>query len=484
MKGNLLNILLLLAVYFSHAQNCTKVNFPADGATNIPVDATITWPEVSGINGYLISLGTTINGTDILRREATGINNFYVAPVGLPEDTLIYVTISVLLFNATPTDCESSSFRTTNVTYAPTCTKLIAPDNNAANVTVVSDLIWQYSSGATSYNITIGTSRGGNDILDDFNVGNVLSYNPSTDFPQDVRIYVTIRPENENGSSFSCSEESFFTGHVDDPCVEINLVTGEVHYLAPKINFSTLFIKCTNSGPIPVIAEGEADGFRWFQIIEGEEILLSENKNYLIKETGNFLLETYNIVKRTGIEIECSSTSNFNVVSSELPIIESIDIRPLYLGKQVTINTFGIGDYEYAIDNENGPYQDDSIFINVTEGSHMVYVRDKNGCGIASQLIERGLKLEDFPNFFTPNGDGVNDYWQLIHPPEIIELQEIVKGKISIYNRYGGLIAEIDPNSLGWDGNFNGHPVPSADYWFKAISFNQKEINGHFTLKR
>ncbi|MEO9891195.1 T9SS type B sorting domain-containing protein [Aurantibacter sp.] len=484
MKRNMLNIIVLLAGFFAYTQDCTKVNFPVDGATNIAVDATITWPEVNGINGYLISLGTSVNGTDILSREATGINNFYTAPVGLPENTLIYVTISVLLFNATPTDCESSSFRTMDVTTAPSCTKLLAPDDNAANVTVVTDIIWQYSSGATSYNVTIGTSSGGNELLYKYNVGNVLSYNPPIDFPQDVRIYVSIIPENENGSSATCTEESFFTGHVDDPCEALDLVTGEVKYLAPDINFPTLFIKCNNSGPLPVIAEGQADGFRWIQIIEGDEVLLSENRNFQLSQTGNFMLEAYNLIDRSGIQIECASTKNFNVIPSELPIIESIDIRPLYLGKQITINTLGLGNYEYAMDNKNGPYQDDSVFFNVTEGSHMIFVRDKNGCGLVSKLIERGLKLEDFPNFFTPNGDGINDLWQLIHPPEIKEIREIVKGNISIFDRYGNLLIEVDPSSKGWDGNFNGNPVPSADYWFKAISFNQKVINGHFTLKR
>ncbi len=484
MKKRALYILIFLLGLYSHGQECTKVNFPAEGSSGAAVDVKITWPEVAGINGYLISLGTTPGGTELLSRESTGIINSYQAPVGLPENTLIYVTISVLLFNATPMECETTSFTTMNVTTAPPCTYLLAPDDNAANVTIVTDIIWQYAHTATSYSLSIGTSEGGSDILNGMNVGNVLSYDPPVDLPQNVRIYVTVRPENENGTSPVCPEESFFTGPVDDPCEEIDAITGEVRSLGPELEFPNLFIKCIDSGPIPVAPEGDADGFRWFKVMYGEEVLLSESRNFQINETGNYVLEAFDHVTRSGITIECATTKNFNVIHSEAAIIESINIRKLTVGKQVTVNVSGSGIYEYALDDENGPYQDDNIFINVAEGQHIVYVRDKNGCGIVSGRIERGLTMDDFPNFFTPNGDGINDFWQFIKPAEITEILEAVDGKISIFNRYGILLVELDPESRGWDGSFNGTPLPSSNYWFKAVSFDQKEIRGHFSLKR
>lgn len=484
MKQITLYILLFLIGFYLRGQECTKVNFPSDGSSDVAVDVVITWPEVAGINGYLISLGTTPGGTELLNREPTGIINSYQAPVGLPENTLIYVTISVLLFNATPMECATTTFTTMDVTTAPPCTFLLAPDDNAADVTVVTDIIWSYAHTATSYTLSIGTSEGGTDILNERNVGNVLSYDPPADLPQNIRIYVTIRPENENGTSPVCTEESFFTGPVDDPCEEIDSITGEVKSLAPELEFPNLFIKCKGSGPIPVSAEGEADGFRWYSLIDGTETLLSENRNFQINEPGNYVLEAINRVNRSGITVECYTIKNFKVISSEIATIESIDIRKLAVGKQIEVNVSGLGVYEYNLDNENGPYQDDPIFVNVAAGSHIVFVRDKNGCGVVSQLIERDLILDDFPNFFTPNGDGINDFWQFIRPPEIPDILEVVKGNISIFDRYGSLVLELDPNSRGWDGSFNGKPMPSSDYWFRAVSVDQKEVKGHFSLKR
>jgi len=147
----------------------------------------------------------------------------------------------------------------------------------------------------------------------------------------------------------------------------------------------------------------------------------------------------------------------------------------------ITIFTDGIGDYEYAVDAIDGPYQSGNILNGLMEGSHTVYVRDKNGCGIAEKTIFKGLNNEGFPAFFTPNGDGINDYWQF-EPPEGSD-EEVIE-TIQIFNRFGVLLTSIEPTSNGWDGNLNGVSLPSSDYWFKAVSKNNTEVKGHFCLKR
>jgi gliding motility-associated-like protein len=48
----------------------------------------------------------------------------------------------------------------------------------------------------------------------------------------------------------------------------------------------------------------------------------------------------------------------------------------------------------------------------------------------------------------------------------ILKISDLLpKSTITIFNRYGKLLKEISPTSLGWNGTFNGHPLP-ADYWF------------------
>ena len=55
---------------------------------------------------------------------------------------------------------------------------------------------------------------------------------------------------------------------------------------------------------------------------------------------------------------------------------------------------------------------------------------------------------------------------------------------ITIYDRYGTLVANISPKNSGWNGNFNGQPLPASDYWFKVNLEDGRIFKGHFTLKR
>jgi len=151
------------------------------------------------------------------------------------------------------------------------------------------------------------------------------------------------------------------------------------------------------------------------------------------------------------------------------------------LGLDVVVEVSGIGDYEYAINDINGPYQASNVFRAVTPGTNTFYVRDRNGCGIAERTLDQDLTVEGFPKFFTPNGDTVNDFWQFIQP---IEGETIVLTSIQIFDRYGKLLKTIQQSSQGWDGLFNGAPMPSGDYWFKAIDDENQTFQGHFSLKR
>ena len=101
-------------------------------------------------------------------------------------------------------------------------------------------------------------------------------------------------------------------------------------------------------------------------------------------------------------------------------------------------------------------------------------MRDKNGCGVVSKQI---LVL-DYPRFFTPNGDGFNDFWK------IIGIDEFPVTKIYIYDRFGKLLKQISPEGQGWDGIYNGKNLPASDYWFTIAFKDGRTFKGHFTLKR
>jgi gliding motility-associated-like protein len=89
----------------------------------------------------------------------------------------------------------------------------------------------------------------------------------------------------------------------------------------------------------------------------------------------------------------------------------------------------------------------------------------------------------DYPRFFTPNGDGYNNSWN------IVGIADQLSAKIFIYDRYGKLIKQLNPIGPGWDGTFNGDYLPSSDYWF-TVEYTEprdgtiRQFKSHFSLKR
>jgi len=203
-------IIFFFSIYGVLSQTCPRLTNPIDGATNVPVNSTIRWNNVDGATGYIISIGTFAGGSDILSNQ-TGTNSF-TPPLGLPDNTEIFVTITLFFFNLPNVVCSTESFITEDITTPPSCTSLSSPANGAIDVNIGANISWNYTVGATGYLISIGTSSGTGDILNNLDVGNALQYNPIVDFSPLTEIFVTIVPYNENGNLTSCNEESFITG--------------------------------------------------------------------------------------------------------------------------------------------------------------------------------------------------------------------------------------------------------------------------------
>ncbi len=178
----------------------------------------------------------------------------------------------------------------------------------------------------------------------------------------------------------------------------------------------------------------------------------------------------------------CSSTNTVLVEPSNIATIDTISILDGSIeNNTVTVFASGEGNYVYALFNEEGlaiyPYQESNTFNNVFPGIYTVAVKDvKNDCGI----LESTISVVGFPKFFTPNGDGSNDTWSVYGINNEFQPNTI----IYILDRYGKLLKQISPLSKGWDGTYNGNPLPSSDYWFYVTLQDGRVFKGHFSLKR
>ncbi|MBT8270636.1 MAG: T9SS type B sorting domain-containing protein, partial [Bacteroidia bacterium] len=224
-----------------------------------------------------------------------------------------------------------------------------------------------------------------------------------------------------------------------------------------------------------------ADGYRWYQYDDqGELFLISEESEAEISEVGLYRYEAYLTSDQAGFTVECPSFKDFTVVSSERANINGVNLTDSPVSFDLEVIVSGIGNYEFSIGSELGPFQESNVFNDIPENTSMVYVRDRNGCGIATFDISSLIIKKGFPKFFTPNNDGINDSWQYIANQEDGFQLEI----IYIFNRYGKLIISLDPNSAGWTGEVDGYRLPTSDFWYRAVTTEGRSFFGHFTLRR
>ena len=172
----------------------------------------------------------------------------------------------------------------------------------------------------------------------------------------------------------------------------------------------------------------------------------------------------------------CFKERTITVLPSNIATISAIEVIDGSQNNSILVIVSGEGDYEYALDNSNGPYQDSNIFEDVQPGLYTIYVRDKNNCGIIEDLVS----VIGFPKFFTPNNDTENDFWRV----DGISSQFQANSSVLIFDRYGKLLKELNPLDAGWDGTFNGIKMPTSDYWFKVKLEDGRTFTSHFTLKR
>ena len=211
------------------------------------------------------------------------------------------------------------------------------------------------------------------------------------------------------------------------------------------------------------------NSFIWsnsFGIIPGQT-----GSSYLATAPGNYSVIT------TDNSTGCISERATATIAPSLPPLQVVATVSSYFSdiQTIAVSVLPNGIYEYKLDFN--PYQDNNEFTNLSMGTHEIWVRDKLGCGVKKIVVQ----IINYPNYFTPNGDSFNDTWN------ITELRNQPNSYISIFDRYGKLIKQIKPSGPGWDGNYNGNPLPATDYWFTVYFVEQnknEQFSSHFSLLR
>lgn len=166
-------------------------------------------------------------------------------------------------------------------------------------------------------------------------------------------------------------------------------------------------------------------------------------------------------------------------VLDEVLVLEDLEHGDRSDPHTVEIVPQGNGNYAYSLND--GEFQDSPHFQDVPPGVNQVVIMDTNGCGTSAPY---DFLVVGYPKFFTPNGDGVHDSWN------VEGIDRLSEPLIYIFDRFGKLLKQMDLNT-GWDGTYNGRNLPASDYWFR-LEYGQddqgivvaRSVRRHFSLIR
>lgn len=241
----------------------------------------------------------------------------------------------------------------------------------------------------------------------------------------------------------------------------------------PKIDLAGNEIVCNEQTLTKTLDAGILDGtppsdYTYVWKRDNVVLLLETNSTLAINQEGTYTVEVSNA-------FHCSRTRTIIVVASDLATITNIQVSDLSDNNSIVVTVTGAGDYVYSLDNST--FQTSNVFTNVPAGVYTVYVKDLNGCGTipSGQVSVLGI-----PSYFTPNGDGYHDYWNI----KGINSAGNSNTQIFIFDRLGKLLQQISPTSMGWDGTYQNQNVPATDYWYAVSLPDGRLLKGHFALKR
>ena len=160
----------------------------------------------------------------------------------------------------------------------------------------------------------------------------------------------------------------------------------------------------------------------------------------------------------------------------------SFEVIETNINEYTVVASGGSPDYEYSLDSNDDFGSNNVLDLTQTRETrdYTFAVRDQRGCVLEQTVFIEFLDIV-IPDFFTPQGDGINDTW---YP---INIEIYPKITVDIFDRYQRLLASYEGNTHSWDGYYKGSPLPSGDYWY-IVRLNESSDNrvfkGNFSLVR
>lgn len=334
-------------------------------------------------------------------------------------DTLVNPPLLALTGTVVPASCSNASDGAINTTTSGGVPGLSSPGYN-----------WQWSGGSVSTN----------DSLSGIPVGN----------------YTVVVTDSKN-----CTDTVSFT------VVSTVTITANA---GPDTNACSINTLTLNG----VVSPGST--VQWIQLPNPPLTVIGNTPTVTVSPAlGN---NQYVLIAQNG---SCTISDTVLVVSDTLPVPDAGNATSIFTGYSATLGGAPTNPSGGTIHWSPGAGMSDSTAANpvVTPSvttTYTVYETNANGCVGWDTVTVTILPTFVIPNGFSPNGDGVNDVWQI----DLIYL--FPDCEVEVFNRWGEPLFYSKGYNTPWNGTYKGKPVPVGTYYYLIrLHDKEKKFPDHYT---
>jgi gliding motility-associated-like protein len=249
---------------------------------------------------------------------------------------------------------------------------------------------------------------------------------------------------------------------------------------APSVSFSALPNVCQEIAPFQITQASEISGQAGSGTFSGPGVSSTGIFNPALAGIGTHTLQ-YVFSANNG----CSESKSQTIIVMPTPSVNAGRDTLILEGGETRLNATASGsNVSYKWFPSTGLSRDDIPDPVASPTEDIVYtltVTSDQACAAMDNIRVKVLKQPEVPNAFSPNGDGMNDLWNVKY------LESYANASVKVFSRYGEVVYQsIKGYSKPWDGQFNGVNLPVGTYYYiiDPKTKGRKVISGAVTILR
>ena len=244
----------------------------------------------------------------------------------------------------------------------------------------------------------------------------------------------------------------------------------------PVVTLSQLGYLCQDASPVQIVEN--KNGYTGTGVFSGPGVSSTGLFSPAITGLGTF---TINYVFTAQNGCDYSTSEQVNVITA--PIVSTDSVITVLEGDPVTLKATALGNNLTYNWSPSTALSNSTILNPVASPAddikYTLTVTSDNGCSTTVGINVKVLKKIIVPNAFTPNGDGINDTWDIKY------LENYPGCTVDIFNRYGEKLYSSVGYAVPWDGTYKGANLPTGTYYYIINPKNGRStVSGFVTIIR